>query len=102
MSGLIGKKVGMTSLFDENGKSKACTVIEAGPCVITQIKEINLKLWNIEDQIRNCESKKDFSQTFIDLARDVYINNDKRSKIKSEINKTLGSNIREIKKYSNY
>jgi len=70
--------------------------------LFSQIKEINLKLWNIEDQIRNCESKKDFSQTFIDLARDVYINNDKRSKIKSEINKTLGSNIREIKKYSNY
>jgi len=70
--------------------------------LFNKIKEINLKLWNIEDQIRGCESKKDFSQIFIDLARSVYINNDKRSKIKSEINKILGSNIKEIKKYSDY
>jgi len=70
--------------------------------LFNKIKEINLKLWNIEDQIRGCESKKDFSQIFIDLARSVYINNDKRSKIKSEINKILCSNIKEIKKYSDY
>ena len=67
-----------------------------------EIKEVNLKLWGIEDQIRICENKKDFGQAFIDLARSVYFSNDKRAKIKAEINKTLGSNIKEIKKYSNY
>ena len=67
-----------------------------------EIKEVNLNLWNIEDKLRVCEKNKDFGQTFIELARGVYLNNDKRSKIKSEINKILGSNIREIKQYVNY
>ena len=70
--------------------------------LIIQLKEINLKLWNIEDKKRICEKNKDFGQTFIDLARSVYLNNDKRANIKSEINKILGSNIREIKQYANY
>ena len=67
-----------------------------------EIKVVNLNLWNIEDKIRVCEKNKDFGKTFIELARGVYLNNDKRSKIKSEINKILGSNIREIKQYVNY
>ena len=67
-----------------------------------QLKEINLKLWTIEDKKRICEKNQDFSKTFIDLARNVYLNNDKRAKIKSEINRLLGSNIKEIKKYENY
>ena len=66
------------------------------------IKEVNLNLWNIEDKLRVCEKNKNFGKIFIELARGVYLNNDKRSKIKSEINKILGSNIREIKKYVNY
>ena len=70
--------------------------------LIIQLKEINLKLWDIEDKKRICEKNKDFGQTFIDLARSVYLNNDKRANIKSEINKILGSNIREVKKYANY
>tara|TARA_B100000029_G_C16949888_1_gene732116 strand:+ start:55 stop:456 length:402 start_codon:yes stop_codon:yes gene_type:complete len=67
-----------------------------------EIKKVNLKLWNIEDEIRVCEKKKDFGDNFINLARSVYLNNDKRSKIKSEINKLLGSNIKEIKQYADY
>ena len=67
-----------------------------------EIKVINLNLWNIEDKIRVCEKNKDFGKTFIELARNIYLNNDKRSKIKSEINELLGSNIREIKQYVNY
>ena len=67
-----------------------------------QLKEINMKLWSIEDEKRMCEKNKDFGKKFIELARSVYLNNDKRAKIKSEINKLLGSNIREIKKYINY
>ena len=70
--------------------------------LIIQLKEINLKLWNIEDKKRICEKNKDFGKNFTELARGVYLNNDKRSKIKSEINEILGSNIREIKQYSDY
>ena len=70
--------------------------------LIIQLKEINLKLWDIEDKKRICEKNKDFGQAFVDLSRGVYLNNDKRANIKSEINKILGSNIREIKKYVNY
>ena len=51
-----------------------------------EIKAVNLTLWNIEDELRKCEKNKDFSKTFIELARGVYFNNDKRSKIKAEIN----------------
>ena len=67
-----------------------------------KIKKINTNLWDIEDKLRICEKNKDFGQTFIDLARGVYLNNDKRSKIKLEINNILNSNIREIKQYANY
>jgi len=66
------------------------------------IKEVNMKLWDVEDKLRICEKNKDFGESFISLAREVYFNNDKRSKIKSEINKILGSNIREVKQYVNY
>jgi len=66
------------------------------------LKKINLILWNVEDKLRICEKNKDFGKNFIELARDVYVNNDKRSKIKSEINNLLGSNIREIKQYIDY
>ena len=67
-----------------------------------QLKETNTKLWSIEDEKRMCEKNKDFGKKFIELARSVYLNNDKRAKIKSEINKLLGSNIKEIKKHINY
>ena len=70
--------------------------------LIIQLKKTNLKLWDIEDKKRICEKNKDFGQAFVDLSRSVYLNNDKRANIKSEINKILGSNIREIKKYVNY
>jgi len=70
--------------------------------LIKNIKEVNLNLWNIEDKLRICEKNKDFGQGFIQLARNVYFNNDKRAKIKSEINELLGSEIREIKQYVDY
>ena len=66
------------------------------------LKNINFKLWNIEDRLRVCEKNKDFGKEFVELAREVYLNNDKRSKIKSDINKILGSNIMEIKQYASY
>ena len=70
--------------------------------LINSIKEVNIKLWDAEDKLRICEKNKDFGKSFIELAREIYFNNDKRSKIKSEINKILGSNIKEIKQYVKY
>ena len=67
-----------------------------------EIKKVNLSLWDIEDKIRINEKNKDFGKGFVELARSVYINNDKRAKIKSKINELLGSNIREIKEYAEY
>ena len=67
-----------------------------------QLKETNMKLWSIEDEKRMCEKNKDFGKKFIELARSVYLNNDKRAKIKSEISEILGSNFKEIKQYVNY
>ena len=67
--------------------------------LINQLKEINLKLWNIEEGKRKCEKNSDFGKNFIQLSRNVYINNDKRARIKSDINKLLGSNIKEVKSY---
>ena len=64
-----------------------------------KLKEINEKLWNVEEGKRNCEKKKDFGEEFIKLARNVYKFNDERAKVKSEINRILGSNIKEVKSY---
>ena len=73
----------LTSLFDE-------------------LKEINLKLWHIEDDKRMCEKNSDFGEKFIKLSRDVHFLNDKRAKIKLEINNLTGSKIKEIKEYISY
>ena len=66
------------------------------------LKEINSKLWVIEDDKRQCEKDKDFGEKFIKLSRDVHFLNDDRAKIKLEINNHTGSSIKEIKEYANY
>ena len=66
------------------------------------LKEINAKLWVIEDNKRRCEKDKDFGEKFIKLSRDVHFLNDDRAKIKLEINDYSGSTIKEIKEYTNY
>ena len=66
------------------------------------LKEINAKLWVIEDDKRQCEKDKDFGEKFIKLSRDVHFFNDNRAKIKLEINNHTGSAIKEIKEYTNY
>ena len=76
--------------------------IDSIDTLYNEIKEVNLELWSIEDKIRICEKNKDFGNKFIELARNVYLNNDKRAKIKSKINEIYGSNIKEIKQYANY
>ena len=83
-------------------QNSSIEVTEKLKTLFKEIKEVNLNLWNIEDKLRICEKNKDFGQIFIELARDVYINNDKRSKIKSKINEVSGSNIKEIKQYVDY
>ena len=66
------------------------------------LKEINAKLWVIEDDKRMCEKNSDFSENFIKLSRDIHFLNDDRAKIKLEINNHTGSKIKEIKEYTNY
>ena len=66
------------------------------------LKQINAKLWVIEDDKRQCEKEKDFTNTFIKLSRDVHFLNDDRAKIKLEINNYTGSKIKEIKEYTSY
>ena len=69
---------------------------------LDELIKINSKLWKIEDDLRENERKKIFDQDFIELARSVYLTNDKRSRIKLEINKKFGSQIIEVKSYTKY
>ena len=66
------------------------------------LKEINAKLWVIEDAKRLCEKNSDFGDKFIKLSREIHFSNDNRSKVKLEINNHTGSKIKEIKEYTNY
>lgn len=68
----------------------------------SELKAANLKLWNIENVIRQMEAKKDFGPAFIKKAREVYITNDRRSEIKNKINMLFGSSITEVKQYTRY
>ena len=70
--------------------------------LIKNLKKINKKLWEIEDNIRIKESKQEFDENFIKLARSVYIENDKRASIKKEINQKYNSDLVEEKSYKNY
>ena len=70
--------------------------------LISELKSINEALWSIEDGIRDCERAEQYSQPFIDLARSVYITNDKRASLKRDINVLLGSKIMEEKSYKPY
>ena len=69
---------------------------------LKELIDINSKLWVIEDEIRNCERKKQFDQIFIELARSVYFTNDKRANIKLNINEKFGSELVEVKSYEKY
>ena len=70
--------------------------------LFSSLKEINAKLWVIEDDKRQCEKDKDFGEKFIKLSREVHFLNDDRAYIKLEINNLTGSKIKEIKEYTNY
>ena len=66
------------------------------------VKNVNIKLWDVEDKLRIYEKNRDFGKNFIELAREVYFKNDERAKLKNEINEILKSDIREIKQYVDY
>jgi len=70
--------------------------------LFNSLKEINAKLWVIEDDKRMCEKNSDFTENFIKLSRDVHFLNDDRAKIKLEMNNHTGSKIKEIKEYTRY
>ena len=83
--------------LDQNVKSNNDIKI-----LFQSLKEINSKLWVIEDDKRQCEKEKDFTEKFIKLSRDVHFLNDDRAKIKLEMNNHTGSKIKEIKEYTAY
>jgi len=88
-----------------NERDSLKVVVEKYPIaeeLYNELKEINEKLWIIEDDIRECERRKDFDKKFIILARNVYITNDKRSEVKKKINIEYGSDIVEEKSYEKY
>ena len=83
-------------------KNKNISFSEKIDILYQNLKKTNEKLWKIEDEIRLCEKNSDFKEKFIQISRDIYFANDRRSKIKLEINKILGSNIKEVKQYTEY
>ena len=83
-------------------KNKNVSFSEKIGILCNSLKETNKKLWEIENEIRSCEKNSDFKEKFIQVSRDIYFANDRRSKIKLEINKILGSNIKEVKQYTEY
>ena len=87
----------LKSEFDKNVKSDVTL-----DKLFDVLKEINSRLWVIEDDKRLCEKNSDFGEKFIKLSRDVHFFNDDRARTKLEINNHTGSKIREIKKYTNY
>ena len=83
-------------------KNKNISFSEKIDILYKNLKGTNEKLWEIENKIRLCEKNSDFKEKFIQISRDIYFENDRRSKIKFEINKILGSNIKEVKQYTEY
>jgi hypothetical protein len=68
----------------------------------TRLKQVNMRLWEIEDEIRLCERDKDFGERFVELARSVYKTNDRRAALKRQVNELLGSTLVEEKDYEDY
>ena len=97
---IVKVKYELNLLLQELNNSKLNSSIISS--LTKDLKEVNLKLWNIEDEIREKERNKKFDEEFIKLARNVYITNDTRAKIKNEINKKLNSKFFEIKSYEKY
>ena len=88
-----------------DGLKKSSNNIEESQSINTyfnKLKNVNLKLWDAENEKRLCEKNSDFKENFIKLSRDIHFLNDERAKIKLQINESLGSQIKEIKQYTKY
>ena len=83
-------------------KNKNISFSEKIDILYKNLKGTNEKLWETENKVRLCEKNSDFKEKFIQVSRDIYFANDRRSKIKLEINKILGSSIKEVKQYTEY
>ena len=89
-------------ILEEQSKKIDVSDINSLDELVSQLQQINEDLWDIENQKRECEAKKDFSEIFIKLSRDVHFKNDIRAQIKKEINLLSNSQIVEEKEYSRY
>ena len=87
--------------LNQSRAEKICTSAKLDG-LTTDLKAVNETLWVIEDDIRECEHRKEFGEAFITLARSVYLNNDHRARVKRKINELLGSRLIEEKSYSDY
>jgi len=95
----------LASLAHINDELDALRLIRIPPVdqkMIDELKAVNLELWDVEDELRQCEREKDFSLSFVGMARSVYLLNDKRASIKKKINIIYGSKLVEEKSYSVY
>jgi len=87
----------LTAIYQQSGVSGSKLII-----LIDELRQVNETLWDIEDRIRVCEKTGDFGSRFIELARSVYITNDRRANLKHQINRLLDSDIIEEKSYESY
>jgi len=100
-----GKLANINRELDELSRIRdeaAPNMPESVKATICRLKEVNEKLWVIEDDIRECERQKDFGAKFVELARAVYFTNDERMRVKREVNDALGSALVEEKSYAPY
>ena len=86
----------------ELAASKACAATGGLSELVARLSQVNTALWDVEDEIRDCERRKDFGLRFIELARSVYQLNDERGKVKREVNQLLGARMIEEKQYAKY
>ena len=96
------KNIGVELETLSRSRDEAVPASEDITTLYAKLKSINEELWEIEDDIRDCERSKDFGETFVKLARAVYFTNDKRSDVKRQINENLGSVLVEEKSYAAY
>ena len=87
----------LTAIYHQSGVSGSKLIV-----LIDELRQVNETLWDIEDRIRVCEKTGDFGSRFIELARSVYITNDRRANLKHQINRLLDSDIIEEKSYESY
>ena len=94
--------VSLAHVNDELDSLRRIYISQVDQKIVDELKAVNLELWNVEDELRQCEREKDFSLSFVGMARSVYLLNDKRASIKKKINITYGSKLVEEKSYSVY